>query len=149
MALEFSLCVCQILLTLFKVVKFSYSATATNKLTKIPFVLVSVYTCTLLACYLVGYYSIAVMTSLFFQYSIISVVCYFWTLIILMTGFEWEIITSLVVFQQAVDLNTMGVMKHKFNADVELKIMYKYTLYNLLNLVYHLAKIVLPWLKVT
>jgi hypothetical protein len=134
------------MLVTFKVTKFTYSPTAKfNKLTKIPFISVALFTLILTACYLFGFYSVVVMTSLLMQYALLSLLCYCWSLIIILTCFEWEIITSLVVFQSQCDLNIMGVMKHKFNTVVELKIVYKYGVLIALDSLYHLLKTVWPW----
>lgn len=43
----------------------------------------------------------------------------------------------------------MGVMKHRFNTVVELKIVYKYGVLIALNSLYHLLKTVWPWAVTT
>ena len=71
-------------------------------------------------------------------------VCYFWTLIILITCFEWELVTLLVCFQKKCDLQVMGVMKLHFNEVVELRLIRKYIAINSVNLLYHISKVVIP-----
>lgn len=111
-AIEFSASMCVLLFYIFRITKFTYSShKKMNKLTKIPFICVALYMVVLMTIYLIEYYCVQWMSSDFFEYCLSTVVTYFWTLIILMTCFEWELITMLVKFQQSTDLPSMGIKK--------------------------------------
>ena len=97
-----------------------------------------------MAWYFSEYYVILEATSDFFQYSLTTCVCFFWTLIILITCFEWELVSILVCLQKNCELSDMGVMKSHFNQVVETGLIWKYVALNLVNLSFHLARIIVP-----
>lgn len=101
---------------MFKIVKFTYSPHITkNRLSMVPFIMTAMYMTVITAIFLTEFYVAEALSSDFFEYWLSTVVCYFWTLIIIMTCFEWEIITSLVKFQMKCEIQVMGIEKHKFN----------------------------------
>lgn len=149
MAVEFSVSTCVLLFYIFKIFKFTYSPhIKKNKLTKVPFIVVAMYMTALMTIYLIEFYCVVWMSSDFFEYCLATVVTYFWTIIILTTCFEWELITTLVKFQQSTDLPLMGIMKKKFNDVVEQSLLNKYVLFVILNTIYSVLKIVIPWIRI-
>lgn len=73
-----------------------------------------------------------------------SMVCIFWTLILISSCFECELITLLVSFQAKRTAAELGVLKSRFQQDDERRLFNKYKALIVLNIVYHLLKIVIP-----
>ena len=98
--MEFSISACVLLFYIFKIFKFTYSNRINiNKLTKVPFICCVMYMLALMTIYLIEFYCVKWMASDLFAYCLSTIVTFFYTLIILMTCFEWELITLLVKFQ--------------------------------------------------
>ena len=110
----------------------------------LPFISVAAYLASLMVMYMLEYYLQNAITSSYFQYSINSVVCFFWTAVILFACFEWQLITLLVKFQAKHSISELGVLKSHFQNVEEHYLVKKYTILNTLNLIYHILKIVIP-----
>jgi hypothetical protein len=110
----------------------------------LPFISVAAYLASLMVMYMLEYYLQNAITSSYFQYSISSVVCFFWTAVILFACFEWQLITLLVTFQAKHSISELGVLKSHFQNVEERYLVKKYTILNTLNLIYHILKIVIP-----
>jgi len=148
--IKLSVSVCLLLAYVFQVCRIYHSQRTRNRLSFIPYIIIMAFIVAYILDELVSVLSshsdsvpISDKIKQGQMFIMGNICCFLWSALLIVQAMEWELITQLISFQTRIPLSEMDVKRQHYIENKE-QLTYKiFVGLNILNLVFHIIKIVL------